>query len=74
MPTIRSRSSQNSIEQEGRTLLAMQAIKNQEINSICEAGRQFNVPRTTLQDRLHGYQNRGEACANNHKLTQIEEE
>jgi hypothetical protein len=34
----------------------------------------FNVPRTTLRDRLHGHQNRGEARANNQKLTQTEEE
>ncbi|ODM17137.1 hypothetical protein SI65_07536 [Aspergillus cristatus] len=74
MPPTRSRSSRNLIEQEGRILLAIQAIKKHEIPSIREAARRFNVPRTTLQDRLHGHQNRGEARANNHKLTQTEEE
>ncbi|CDM27547.1 Probable transposable element [Penicillium roqueforti FM164] len=49
MPPIRSRSSRNSIEQEGRILLAIQAIKGQEISSIREAARRFDVPETTLQ-------------------------
>lgn len=39
MPLIRSQSSRNSIEQEGRILLAIQAIKNQEIFLICKALR-----------------------------------
>ncbi|KAJ5164703.1 uncharacterized protein N7500_006533 [Penicillium coprophilum] len=34
MPPIRSQSSKKSIEQEGRILLAIQAIKKQEISSI----------------------------------------
>jgi len=72
MPPTRSRSSRNLIEQEGRILSAIQVIKKNEIPSIREAARRFNVPRTTLQDRLHGHQNRGEARANNHKLTQTE--
>jgi hypothetical protein len=74
MPPIRTQSSRNSIEQEGRVLLAIQAIKNQEISSVREAARCFNVPRTTLQDRLRGHQPRAETRANSHKLTAIEEE
>jgi hypothetical protein len=74
MPPIRARSSRNSIEQEGRILLAIQAIKNHEINAIREAARRFNVPESTLRTRLHGTQNRATLRANNHKLTEIEEE
>jgi hypothetical protein len=74
MSPIRSQSSRNSVEQEGRILLAIQAIKNQEISSIRETARQFNVPRSTLQDRLHGHQNRAIVRANSHKLTEVEEE
>ena len=73
MPPIRSRSSRNSIEQEGRILLAIQAINKQEITSIQEAANQFNVPHTTLRRRLTGCTNQHESHANNHKLTQIEE-
>ena len=74
MPPIRSRSSKNSIEQEGRILLAIQAFKNQEISSIREAARRFNVPNSTLSTRLHSIKNRANSRANSSKLTEIEEE
>ena len=73
MPLIRSRSSSNSAEQEGRILLAIQAFKNKEISSIRELARRFNIPRTTLQRRLTGDLFRPETRANNHKLTETEE-
>jgi hypothetical protein len=74
MPPIRSQSSQNREEQEGRILLAIQALKNQEIASTREAARRFNVPNSTLSTRLKGVQNRAISRANSHKLTDIEEE
>ena len=74
MPPVRSQSSRNSIEQEGRIILAIQAIKNQEISSIREAAHHFQVPRSTLQRRLTGDVFRPESRANNHKLSQTEEE
>ena len=74
MPPIRSRSSANSTEQEGRILLAIQAFQNKEISSIREAARRFNVPFSSLRNRLTGIKNRPESRANNHKLTEIEEE
>jgi len=52
MPPIRSQNAQKSIEQEGRVLLAIRAIKNQEISSIREAARRFDVPFSTLCRRL----------------------
>jgi hypothetical protein len=74
MPPIRTQSSQNPIEQEGRILLAIQAIKNQDISNVTRAAYTFNVPRSTLRRRLQGVQNRVESRANSHKLTEIEEE
>ncbi|KAJ5169708.1 uncharacterized protein N7500_002491 [Penicillium coprophilum] len=74
MPPIRSQSSRNSIEQEGRILLATQAIQKQEISSVREAARRFNVPESTLRTRLRGVQHRATSRANSHKLTQIEED
>jgi hypothetical protein len=74
MPPKRPRSARNSIEQEGRTLLAIQAIKNNEITSIREAARRFDVPRNTLTRRLTGVIPRVDIRANSHKLTQNEEE
>jgi transposase-like protein len=55
-------------------LLAIQAFKNKEISSIREVARRFNIPRTTLRDRLSGYTERSTTRANSHKLTEIEEE
>jgi transposase len=74
MPPKRAQSSQNSVEQEGRLLLAIQAIKKEEISSIRDAANRFQVPRSTLQRRLRGTSNRAESRANNHKLTQIDED
>jgi DNA invertase Pin-like site-specific DNA recombinase len=74
MPPKRTQSSRNLIEKEGRILLAIQAIQKQEIASIREAARQFNVPRSTLTIRLNRVQNRASSRANNLKLTEIEEE
>jgi hypothetical protein len=74
MPPIRTQSSRNLVEQEGRLLLAIQAIKNQEITSIREAARHFQVPRSTLQRRLTGDIFRPDSRAVNLKLTELEEE
>jgi hypothetical protein len=74
MPPKRPRSSQKSVEQEGRILLAIQAIKNDEITSIREAARRFDVPYSTLRDRRHGHIFHVDIRANGHKLTQNEEE
>lgn len=74
MPPIRSQTSRNSAEQEGRILLAIQAIKKQEIATITLAARTFNVPRSTLRDRISGRTERTTTRANSYKLTEIEEE
>jgi hypothetical protein len=74
MPPIRPQTSKNSIEQEGRLLLAIQAIKNQEISAVRKAARCFDVPESTLRSRLRGVQHRAISRANSHKLTELEEE
>lgn len=74
MPPDRAQTGQKSIEQEGRILLAIQAIQKKEIASIREAGRRFNVPELTLRRRLRGTTNRVESRPNGHKLTRIEED
>ena len=73
MPPIRSRSSRNSIEQEGRILLAIQAIKKQEISAIREAARRFNVPESTLRTHLRRTIFRANSRVNLSKLTKIKE-
>jgi hypothetical protein len=74
MPPIRSQNSQKRVEQEGRLLLAIQAIKNQELSSIRKAAEVFDVPRSTLTTRLNGITYRAETRANSHKLTTFEEQ
>ncbi|RJE16853.1 Pogo transposable element [Aspergillus sclerotialis] len=74
MPPNRTQSSRNSVEREGRILLAIQAIQKQEISVIREAARRFNIPESTLRTRLRGTTYRGETRANGYKLTEIEEE
>ena len=74
MPPNRSQNARKSTEQEGRVLLAIEAIQTKQITSIREAARRFDVPLTTLQRRLAGHTNRSETRANGHKLSQIEEE
>jgi hypothetical protein len=74
MPPKARPKSKNSVEQEGRILLAVSALKKKEILNIREAARVYNVPYTTLQRRLTGHAFRAELRANGHKMTQNEEE
>lgn len=74
MPPKAHQNLRNSSEQEGRILLAISALKRQEICNIAEAARVYNIPRTTLRRRLNGHTFRAETRANSHKLTQNEEE
>jgi len=62
------------MEREGRILLAIQAIKRQEISALREAARRFDVPESTLRTRLRGTTFRAETRANNYKLSETEEE
>jgi hypothetical protein len=73
MPPNRNQNSQNSVYQEGRIQLAIQAFQNKEIPTIREAARRFQVPNTTLQRRIDGQQFRKDTRANSHKLTIKEE-
>jgi signal recognition particle subunit SEC65 len=74
MPLIRSQSSSNLTEREGRILLAIKAIKNQEISAIRDIARQFEVPESSLRRRLSGVKNRANSRVNSHKLLETEEE
>jgi len=74
MPPKRHQKTQKPSDQEGRVLLAIKAFQNREIPTITEAARRFEVPRTSLRNRINGHRNRSETRANNYKLTQLEEE
>jgi hypothetical protein len=74
MPPKARQNNQNSEEQEGRLLLAISALKNQEIRNVREAARVYNVPCTTLRRRLSGQKSCTETRGSNYKLTKNEEE
>ncbi len=74
MPPIRSKTKQDSIQQEGRIELAIKAIQNETISSISAAARTYSIPRSTLRDRVKGRLSQTTIHANGHKLTQLEED
>jgi hypothetical protein len=74
MPPIRKRDPLKSAQNEGKIELAISNLKNGRIRSIREAARIYTIPHTTLQDRLHEVPFQHAIHANNHKLTQFEEE
>ncbi|EEA22980.1 conserved hypothetical protein [Talaromyces marneffei ATCC 18224] len=74
MPPIRKKDPLKSAQIEGKIQLAISDLKNGRILNIREATRIYDIPRTTLRDRLKGIEYKGEKRANHHKLTQSEED
>lgn len=74
MPPIRGQKAQKSVEQEGRILLAIEAIKNGRFTSVAAAASSFKVPRSTLQDPMKGITSWSDTRAIGHEITQLEEE
>jgi hypothetical protein len=74
MPSKSARNTQKLVEQEGRLQLAISALNKNQISNIRRAAKVFNVPASTLRDRICSSQHCIEQCANSHKLTQSEEE
>jgi hypothetical protein len=62
------------LQNEARLILALNALQTKQISSIRKAAQLYNVPFTTLADRRHGRASRTDLRANNHKLTQSEEQ
>jgi signal recognition particle subunit SEC65 len=69
MPPKAPQNIRNLAEKEGRIILAISALKNLEIRNIREAARVYNVPCSTLQDRLRGKTYGSETRAYSHKMT-----
>ena len=74
MLPIRTERSKNLVEQEGRIELAISATNKGQILSIRKAAESFNVPYTTLQNKLRGRVARDDIRTNGHNLTTNEEE
>ena len=74
MPPKSRQTSRNLVEQEGRIQLAISALKNKDISNIYRAAEIFDVPRSTLRDRLNVIRYRIEKRANGHRLSTTQEE
>ena len=70
----RQKSTAELIEQEGRILIALSDLSNKKILSVRAAAALYQIPRSTLRDRLNGSKHRPEARANGLQLTAAEEE
>jgi hypothetical protein len=60
--------------QEARIILAIEAIRTSRKLSRRSAAKIYNVPESTLRNRMTGRTSRRELKANCHKLTELEEE
>ncbi|KFY92753.1 hypothetical protein V500_04042, partial [Pseudogymnoascus sp. VKM F-4518 (FW-2643)] len=59
--------------QEGRIVLAIQAIKQGHIQSVWAAATSYDVPYSTLYRRFCGMTSRRDSTPNSRKLTPYEE-
>ena len=74
MPPKRIESSQKSVNQEGKILLALDDLQNGRIKSLRAAAKLYAIPFSTLQARADGRISRVDKRPSGHKLTQIEED
>src|SRR5450432_827129 len=65
--------STSSVQREGRIALAIEALKQGYFTSLKAAARSYDVPYTTLYDRVHNRPARRDARPTNCKLTTTEE-
>jgi hypothetical protein len=63
-----------SSNKDGRLLLAIEAIKNGQIQSIRDGAEYFDVSSTTLACQINGRPQRRDCTPNSRKLTPYEEE
>ena len=62
-----------SVHKEGRVVLAISAINQNQFQSVRRAAETYNVPETTLRDRRAGKALRRDCEPNSKKLTKLEE-
>ena len=74
MPPIRSSSSQELANKEGRILLALNDIKNGRIQSLRVAAKLYNISHSTLYNRATGVSLRVETSRHRRKVTELEED
>ena len=60
-------------QKEGRIALAIQAFKRGQFKSLKAATESYDVPYSTVRDRVNGYPSRRDSRPTNRKLTDTEE-
>src|SRR3954452_15424436 len=63
----------NPLPQEARLSSAIEAFKNGQFRSVRAAAAAYDIPKSTLADRLHGRRPLSEAQLENRKLLSSEE-
>ena len=63
----------DTLSRESRIQMAIDAIQKNQFKPLKEAASSYDVPRTTLQDRISGTASRAHQCANCQKLSINEE-
>ena len=74
MPRKARKTRQELREQEGRIECAINDLKNGKICKVQEASRIYNVPPSTLRDRMKGHQSQPELRNQNHRISLLQEE
>lgn len=67
------KTSDSAVGQEGRILLAIEALNKGQISSIQAAANAFDIKYSTLKHRVHGRVSRVDSFPNGRKLTTTEE-
>jgi hypothetical protein len=62
------------LQKEGRLALSMQAIQTRQVSSLRQAVRLYDIPRTTLRDRVKGALPQAASNAQKRKLHLLEEQ
>ena len=73
MPPIHNKNQRNSLEIKRKIELAIIALKNKEISSICKAARLYNISCFTLTYQLKNCSLCMILHTNSHQLTEAEE-
>ena len=59
--------------QESQVILAVQTVRNDPAMTVRRAASIFNVPESTVRDRIKGKRARSDVRVNNTRLTELEE-
>lgn len=74
MPPIRNKKVSKSPNREGKVILALNSFQNDQLPNLHAAAKIYGAPYFTVGRSAAGTASRADTAANNHKLTQEEED